>query len=109
MASIKLVRNDNRPYITLALTDSDGNAIDVSDAGTTVVVYFRAAGSTTLLATLATTKIDGGTTGRVKFNFPGNALNVEPGNYEGEIEIDFGGEIQTVYQILKFIVREDFD
>lgn len=109
MASIKLVRNDNRPYITLTLTDSEGNAIDVSDGGTSVVVYFRAAGAADILSTLSTTKVDGGTTGKVKFNFPGATLDVEPGAYEGEVEIDFNGEFQTVYQILKFIVREDFD
>lgn len=109
MASIKLVRGDNRPYITLTLTDSEGTAIDVSDAATSVVVYFRAAGTTTVLATLTTTKINGGIDGRVRFNFPGTTLDVEPGNYEGEIEISFGSEIQTIYQVLKFVVREDFD
>jgi hypothetical protein len=105
---IKLVQGDNRPYITVTLTDSDGTAIDLSDASTTVSVYFRAAGSETVLATLATTKVDSGTTGKVKFNFPGTTLNVDPGAYEGEIEINFDGEKQTVYQVLKFTVREDF-
>lgn len=109
MAAIKLVRGDNRPYITLTLTDSTGTVIDVSDGATTVVVYFRAAGSSTILATLSTTKINGGVDGQVKFNFPGTTLDVEPGGYEGEIEISFAGEIQTVYQVLKFTVREDFD
>lgn len=106
---IKLVKNDNRPYVTLTLTDQDDVAIDLSDASTTVVVYFRAAGSTTVLATLSTTKVDGGTTGKVKFNFPSNTLDVEPGNYEGEIEISFNGEIQTIFSLLKFTVRADFN
>jgi hypothetical protein len=105
---IKLVQGDNRPYITLTLTDSSGDAIDLSDGTTSVVVYFRAAGSTTVLATLATTKVDSGTTGKVMFNFPGTTLNVDAGAYEGEIEISFNGEKQTVYQTLKFVVREDF-
>lgn len=105
---IKLVQGDNRPYITVTLTDSEGVAIDLSDITTTVSVHFRAAGSDAILSTLATQKIDSGTTGRVRFNFPGTTLNVDPGSYEGEIEIDFSGEKQTVYTPLKFIVREDF-
>jgi hypothetical protein len=36
-------------------------------------------------------------------------LEGAPGDYEGEIEIIFGdGQIQTVYDLLKFKVREDF-
>jgi hypothetical protein len=36
-------------------------------------------------------------------------LQGDPGDYEGEIEITFpDGQIQTVYDPLKFKVREDF-
>lgn len=105
---IKLVKGDNRPYITLTLSDSTGAAIDLSDSNTSVVVYFRAVGSTTVLATLATTKVNGGTTGLVKFNFPGTTLTITPGQYEGEIEITFNGEKQTVYDVLKFQLRDQF-
>jgi hypothetical protein len=36
-------------------------------------------------------------------------LQGTPGDYEGEIEITFtDGQIQTVYDVLKFRVREDF-
>jgi len=108
MSTIKLVRGDNRPYVQITLTDKDGNAINVSDATTSVVVYFRAAGSSTVLSTLSCTKVDGGSTGIVKFNFPGTTLNVPPGAYEGEIELSFNGEKQTIYSPLKFVVREQF-
>lgn len=103
---IKLVQGDNRPYIRLTLKDADGAAINLS--GATVSVYFRAAGTTTVLATLACTLVSGGTTGQVTFNFPGTTLNVDPGLYEGEVTIDFGGEVQTVYDVLKFQVRQQF-
>jgi hypothetical protein len=46
--------------------------------------------------------------GQVSFNFPGQTLDVEPGAYEGEVEIDFAGEKQTVYEFLKFTVRPQF-
>lgn len=108
MAAIKLVSGDNRPYVVITVKDEDDNPINLSDADTTAVVHFRKAGAAAVIATLPCTKVDGGSTGKVTFNFPGSTLNVEPGQYEGEIEIDFDGEKQTVYQPLKFIVRSQF-
>jgi hypothetical protein len=105
---INLVKDDNRPEIEITLTDqSNGNPIDVSAA--TVVVKFRKEGTDTILAELSCTNVSGGTDGKVKFKFPGTTLDVEAGNYEGEIEITYaGGDKQTVYELLKFKVREDF-
>jgi hypothetical protein len=105
---IKLVRGNNRPYIKITLTDADGNAINLSAATTTVSVRFRSVTSETTLATLTTTKISNGTNGEVQFNFPGSTLDVPAGNYEFEIEVDFNGEKQTVYQTVKCLVREKF-
>jgi len=104
---IKLVAGDNRPYIKLTLRDADGNAINLEN--TTVRVYFRAVGSDTVLSTITCNMINGGRDGQVSFNFTGNTLDVEPGPYEGEVEIDFGGELQTVYDVLKFQVRQQFN
>lgn len=106
---IKLVQGDSLPYITLTLTDpSTGEIINVSDADVIVRVKFRAAGSDTVLSTIVCEKVGGGSTGKVRFNFSGGVLNVEPGLYEGEVEIDFDGQIQTVYDVLKFNVRQQF-
>lgn len=109
MSVIKLVQGDNRPNIKLTLTDGDGNTINLSDLDTTVVVYFKAAGSSTVLATLQCSKVGDGSSGEVVFGFPGSTLDVDPGNYEGEIEIDFGGSKQTVFQPLNFYIRGQFD
>lgn len=106
MDQIKLVSGDNRPYIRLTLKDVNGTAINLS--GATVQVYFRAAGSTTVLATLSCTLVNSGTGGQCTFSFPGTTLNVPAGQYEGEITISFSGEIQTVYDVLKFYVRSQF-
>jgi hypothetical protein len=103
---IKLVQGDNRPYITLTLKDADGTPINL--AGATVNVYFRAVGTTTVLSTIPCALISGGVGGQVVFNFPGTTLDVPPGPYEGEVSIDFGGETQTIYDVLKFQVREQF-
>lgn len=111
---IKLVARDNRPYITLTLTDPvTGLAINVAGATVAIKVYFRAVGSTTILATLTCTKPNGGADGVVQFSFTGTTLSVAAGAYEGEIEIDFdtsnpGTAIQTVYETLKFQVRDQF-
>lgn len=103
---IKLVQGDNLPYIRVALKNADETPMDVSDA--TVVVKFRATGSTDTLSVINCTFVTDGTDGLVVFNFPGTTLSVPAGLYEGEIEIDFAGQIQTVYNLLKFQVREDF-
>jgi hypothetical protein len=103
---IRLVQGDNRPYIRMTLRQADGTAMNLQDAS--VFVHFRRAGETSVLSTLACTKLDGGVLGEVTFHFPGQTLNVEPGAYEGEIEIDFDGEKQTVYDVLKFTVRPQF-
>ena len=104
---IKLVQGDNLPYIKLGLTNADGTALDVSDG--TVTVHFRAAGTTDTLSILTCANVNDGTDGLVQFNFPGTTLDVPEGQYEGEITIDFTGLVQTVYSVLKFTVRADFE
>lgn len=106
---IKLVQGDNRPYIRLTLTNSDSTPMDLSDPGTTVVVHFRQTGAAQILSTLVCTKQGSGTDGKCYFNFPGTTLDVEPGLYEGEIEVTIDGEKQTVYDTLKFNVRAQFN
>lgn len=104
---IKLVQGDTLPIIRLTLKHADGSILDVS--GATVRVHFRAAESDTILSTLPCTFLTNGSDGVVQFNFSGGALQVDPGAYEGEIEVDFGGgQVQTVYEILKFNVRQQF-
>lgn len=107
---IKLVQGDNYPYITLTLTDtSTGQAIDLSSGNISVRVRFRATGTSTVLSTIPCEKVGGGSTGKVRFNFPDGVLDVPAGSYQGEVEVDFGGQTQTVYEVLKFNVRSQFD
>lgn len=107
MSRIRLVQGDTRPFIKATLKDADGTAINV--AGSTVKFKFRSAGSTTTLFTVTCGQPNGGGDGLVQFNFPVGALNIEPGLYEGELEVDYGGgDIQTVYDLLKFTVRAQF-
>jgi hypothetical protein len=106
---IKLVQGDTLPFIKLTLTDPLTAApINLSSPTVLVRVYFRAANTTTVLSTIVCEKLNGGTTGQIRFNFPNGVLDVEPGLYEGEVEIDFDGQTQTVYEVLKFNIRPQF-
>lgn len=106
---IKLVQGDTRPALVCTITD-DTTGDPMNIGGATVVLKFRAAGATTLTATV-TGFVTDGVNGVCVF-YPATApdmLQGEPGDYEGEIEITFAdGQIQTVYDLLKFKVREDF-
>ena len=103
---IKLVQGDNLPYIRLTLKHANNEPMDVS--GASVVLYFRKSGDSTVLSTIGCEKPNSGDDGVVVFNFPGQTLNVDPGYYEGEIEINFSGVKQTVYDTLQFQVRAQF-
>ena len=106
---IRLVKGDERPVIVVTLTDDvTGNPIDLSLGTTTVSVKFRQAATTTVLSTISCSKLSGGTTGQVQFSFVGGVLDVAAGTYEGEIVINFNGELQTVFDVMRFTVRENF-
>jgi hypothetical protein len=104
--TIKVVQGDELPQIVLTLTDDTANSVlDLSLNTTSVSIKFRKRGTTTTLSTISTTKSTDGTDGKVTFNFAGGVLDVEPGEYEGEIIISYNGTLQTVYDLLKFRVR----
>lgn len=105
---IRLVQGDTRPQIQATITDENtGLPVDIS--GATCLLKFRAVGSSTLVDTL-TGVVTNGANGVVVFAWNQNTLNVDAGDYEGEIEVTFpsGQGKQTVYDVLKFKVREDF-
>lgn len=107
---IKLVQRDTRPQVraTLSYEDTDpATSVDVT--GGTPRLYFRRAGETVLLDTLVGVVLNG-PAGQVVFDWNPTTLDVAPGQYEGQIEVTFAdGGRQTVYDILKFVVRGEFD
>ena len=125
---IKLVQGDTKPQILCSITDdTTGNIVDIS--GSTVYLKFRAEGTTTVLFTLLGNVQSGildstgnitqagtgqtyavaGSGGLVAFQFGTGNLLVDPGLYEGEIEVTFStGAVQTVYAPVKFSVRAQF-
>ena len=101
---IKLVQNDTGPNIDVTLVDPDNNNAPINVSGSTVNFYFKQVGSTGSPLTIACTKPNGGADGVVRITWPNGALAVA-GDYEGEIEINTSGVIQTVQRKLKFRVR----
>jgi hypothetical protein len=106
---IRLVQGDTAPALTVTLTNTTaGAAINIT--GATVRLKFRAVGSETLRGTLTGT-VTNGAGGTVVFFWSDSPtiLDGDPGDYEGEIEITFADTtIQTVYDLLKFKLRQDF-
>ena len=106
---IRLVKGDELPNIILTLTDDVANApFDVSPSSTIVRVKFKVVGGATTLSTITCTNLTDGTDGKVQFNFANGVLDVDPGEYEGEIVVDQNGSLQTVYDVLRFRVRSNF-
>ena len=119
--TLNYVVGDTLPELTFAFKDSNtaasGQTLDTEDSstwapiditGATVKLRIREVGSTNISATI-TPSITSGTGGTCATDFPTTAFP-SAGVYEGEIEITFAsGGKQTVNDLLKFKVREDFD
>lgn len=107
MATYKYVQGDTGPQLKITLTNETTNAaVDVT--GATITLHFRAAGETTVLFSRNFTITDA-SGGEAVLQWQINDLNQEAGAYEGEIEIvKSTGIRETIYDKLKFRIREDF-
>ena len=120
--TLNLVTGDTLPELTFTLKDSNtaasGQTLDANNSatwapinvtGATVRLRLRELGSTSVKSTLVCVVAGDGTTGEVTTDFPPGTLDTA-GTFEGEIEITFSGDgVQTVYDLIKFKVRSDFD
>ena len=106
--TFKYVQGDTGPQLRITLTDEDtGTATDLT--GGTVRMHFRAAGSTTLLFTKTLTISSPATAGIAIVAWSTGDLDQDPGTYHGEIEVTrASGVRETLYDIIKFKIREDF-
>ena len=119
--TINLVQGDTNPQLNFTLRDSktaaSGKTLDEDDSSTwaaiditgySIELKFRALNSTSVLFTESlgiTTAADG----TCYMIWPANSLDVEAGIYEGELQLtDGSSKVQTVYDKLKFKVREQF-
>lgn len=118
--TVNMVTGDTLPQLNFSLKDSStaasGKQLDEFDSttwaplalnGASVILRVRAVGSTTILKTVTCSLVGGGSSGQVTADL--TAFD-QAGTYEGELEITFsGGGKQTVYDLIKFKVRSDFD
>lgn len=124
MAVIKLVQGDTKPTLLVDVKDANtGLPIDISTA--TARLKIRMSGASTTKETLVGTLLPGltatdgsvsttapynvaGVGGRVGFSWSPTSLNTA-GDMFGEVEVTFAdSSIQSVYEVLKFKVREQF-
>ena len=119
--TIKLVVGDTLPQLNFTLKDSNsaasGKTLDPDDSttwapvalsGATVKLRIREVGKTTVLSTITASFTDA-SAGTCAVVFPSGTWTAA-GTYEGEIEhTTSGGGIQTVQDLVKFKVRDDFD
>ena len=120
-STIKLVVGDTLPELNFTLKDSNtaasGQTLDSEDSDTwapinitggTVRLRIREVGSTPVASTITMT-ITGAAAGECKTVFPSGTWTAS-GTYEGEVELTTsGGGVQTVQDLVKFVVRDDFD
>ena len=112
MSTMLLVQGDTKTQIQSTLTRAnDGSVIDLNIASS-VVMRFRRLHSTEILFTLTASQATPSDfeNGKATFTFSGNNLDIDAGDYEGEIEITYLSDStkETVFEVLRFIVREDF-
>lgn len=106
---IKLVQGDTYPQVSVTLTEENSGApIDLT--GATATLHFRAVGGTSVLFSRGLfINPQEAALGKALIAWQAGDLNVPAGDYEGEVEVYWSntGARQTVYELLKFRVRED--
>ena len=120
-STIKLVVGDTLPELNFTLKDSNtaasGQTLDAEDSSTwapiditngTVKLRIREVGATRGASTITLT-LTTPSSGECKTIFPTGTWTAS-GTFEGEIEFTkSGGGVQTVQDLVKFVVRDDFD
>ena len=118
--TVKLVKGDTLPELTITLKDSNtaasGQSLDPEDPSTfapidvtggTVRVRVREIGETTILKTI-TTSITDASAGKVAMLFPTDTFP-SAGIYEAEVEFTKSdGNLKTVNDLIKLSLRDDF-
>jgi hypothetical protein len=105
---IKLVRNDTGPQIKLTLTN-ELTDLPIDLTGASVTLHFRAVDTETVLFSRpAFINPATASQGICIIEWAVGNLNVEAGDYEGEIEVVLSSGLrETIFSLLKFRVREE--
>lgn len=106
---IRLVRGDTKPQLRLTLTNQENNQ-PINLTGATVTLHFRSSESDIFLFSRPAFINPQYAPGGIAYiDWEEGDLDRDGGNYEGEIEIVLAdGSRETIYDVLKFKLREDF-
>lgn len=105
-----LVQGDTGTQIKVSLSRS-GTSEEVDLTNSTISLKVRKENETALAFTvtgLKTTNVNN----EVVFRLSNNMIDIEPGRYEGEVQVVFSDNgtslEETVYETIKLYVREEF-
>lgn len=108
MSTIKLVRNDTGPQLRFTITDTLTGA-PINLTGATVTLHFRRVNTDTVLFSRQATVVPPGTDGIAVLAWNVGDLDLDAGEYEGEVEtVLASGLRETIYNTLQFVLREEF-
>ena len=106
--TFKYVQGDTGPQLQFTLTDDATNLATDLTSGT-VDLHFRAAGAETILFTRRLEIKSPPTAGIATVVWHAGDLDQPAGSYRGELEIIRGSGVrETLYDVYKFKIREDF-
>lgn len=106
---INLVQGDTGPQIEVTITDAaTGDAVDLT--GAIAVLHFRSEETQeTLFTRPMTIPALTADEGVAVISWGTYDLDQEPGEYRGEVEVTLAsGTRQTVYEAIKFRIREEY-
>jgi|TARA_B110000908_G_scaffold101879_1_gene120090 hypothetical protein len=106
--TIKLVRNDTLPQLSITLTNkTDSTPIDLTNVAT-IAMKIRPLGGSVVKVSIPMYRTAPYIDGNAFMEFPDGALDTS-GTFTGEVEITYtSGAIQTVFDEVKFEVRKDY-
>ncbi len=103
---IKLVKGDTGPPIQLTLT-SEATGLPIDLTGATVTAHFKSVATGSFVFSRALSVSAPATQGIAVIAWGATDLNQTPGDYNAEVEILFSGGVrQTVYDLVKFRIRD---
>lgn len=110
MDTLYLVQGDNGSQLKVVLTrDDTGEPVDLTSA--TATLKFKKRNTSNVLSSINSSVLDPEDieAGVAVFLFDSNSLDISSGDYVGEVQVTFPtGFIETVFEQLEFVVREDY-
>ena len=106
---ILLVQGDTSPQFKVTLTRQDTGLVEDLTGATATLHFRKKFTDTVLFSIVGQSTPDEATEGLTIFAFSSGQLDLDAGEYEGEVEVVFDtGARETIFEKLDFLIREDF-